>query len=557
MEYKWDLLPHDLREKALVGGIGKLHLTGMARDGLAMAGTADEQGGKDVAALYADLGRDMLLAAWEEEPLSGILAAPLKTMTRGCAWLPSAFFEALDWVEAHWHPDKRLQHLYESARPDKALEVADRLLAKDQADLYALHIGLELAPVDGETAWIRDHVERLDAGPAACLRHMVLGDLEMLSGDHDRAEDEYAAGLEECPVFGIHARLAESRVRRGQPERAIPSLAALHRQRPWNLSLLFKLHDLLLGENQASARLDGPVAVCLYTHNKARDLAACLEALEKAGADGPGRDVSLAVVDNAGTDETPDLLRALADRLGRERVEILTAPVNMGAPAARNWLMRSATVARSRWTAFLDDDALVPPGWLGRFGQAVVRFPEAGVYGCKVVDAARPHVIQNADLHLRPEYSSGAQSDLQGLASPTTDLHHQTLDYGQFDYLRPCVSVTGCCHLFRTPDLLAAGDFDIAFSPTQFDDLDHDLRRAKNGSFAVYQGHLAVRHLKNTGEAARKGGLATGSAFGNHFKLTSRHRPKDLEPVRLADMERQLTLARAMGKTVEDLLEQA
>ncbi len=554
MEFKWDLLPHSLREKALVGGVGKLHLAGMARDVLSLAGAADEKGGREAAALFADMGRDMLLAAWEEEPLSGVLAAPLKTMTRGWAWLPSAFFDALDWVEAHWSPDRRLQRLYESARHPKALDVAGGLLADDPTNLYALHIGLELALVDGDLDWIKAHVERLDAGPAGCLRDVVLGDLCLLAGEPDRAEDLYTAGLEPCPVPGLHARLAESRIRMGRTDRALAALAALHRQRPWNLSLLCKLYDLLQGEPQAAQSLDGPVALCLYTHDKAADLAACLEALETAGLDDSLR---LAVVDNASTDETPNLLRSLADRLGADRVEILTAPVNMGAPAARNWLLRSRTVTGSRWTVFLDDDALVPPGWLERFGRAAARFPEAGVFGCKVVDAARPHVIQNADLHLRPDYGGSDATGLQGLASPVSDLHHQTLDYGQFDYLRPCVSVTGCCHMFRTPDLLAAGDFDICFSPSQFDDLDHDLRRARGGGFAAYQGHLTVRHLKNTGEAARKGGLASGSAFGNHFKLTSRHRPADLEPARRAAMNRQAELALTMGRAVEELLERA
>ena len=100
-----------------------------------------------------------------------------------------------------------------------------------------------------------------------------------------------------------------------------------------------------------------------------------------------------------------------------------------------------------------------------------------------------------------------------------SDLHGMVPDLGQFDYMRPCISVTGCCHLFRTPELLAGKGFSLNLSPSQFDDLEYDLRLAAGGGHVCYQGHLAVRHHNRSGKAARLNRAQTGNALGNKYKL--------------------------------------
>ena len=76
--------------------------------------------------------------------------------------------------------------------------------------------------------------------------------------------------------------------------------------------------------------------------------------------------------------------------------------------------------------------------------------------------------------------------------------------------------------------------------PSQFDDLEYDLRLATGGGHVCYQGHLAVRHHNRSGKAARLNRAQTGNALGNKYKL--RH---------LYDAQR----IRAMHRAQLDILE--
>jgi len=133
-----------------------------------------------------------------------------------------------------------------------------------------------------------------------------------------------------------------------------------------------------------------------------------------------------------------------------------------------------------------------------------------------VVDDANPLVAQSVDLSPLPP---GAGE--QPLVLPS--LHTGQPDLGQFSYLRPCVSVTGCCHLLRQADAFRTGGFDIRFSPSQFDDLERDLRLGLGGGHAVYQGHLAVRHKRSSGALAERSPADIGNATANTHKLLTKH----------------------------------
>jgi len=129
---------------------------------------------------------------------------------------------------------------------------------------------------------------------------------------------------------------------------------------------------------------------------------------------------------------------------------------------------------------------------------------------------------------------------------PSMHLHQP--DFGQFSYLRPCVSVTGCCHMLRASAIDAAGGFDIRFSPSQYDDLERDLRVFLGGGHAVYQGHLAVGHKRSSGQVAERSAAELGNATANTHKLLTKHAASDLaglcqdgEALLERDMERRLT----------------
>lgn len=315
--------------------------------------------------------------------------------------------------------------------------------------------------------------------------------------------------------------------------------------RPWHVNLILTLHDRLRGFDAplspaASGLAPSPLgntAVLLYSWNKADLLHAALESLAASLPDA----ALIACLDNGSTDATGAVLRAWRDRLGADRFLPVSLPVNVGAPAARNWLMQLPEVRRLPFAAYLDDDALTPPDWLRHLARAVQARPTASAWGCRVVDASRPDRIQSGPLHLQPQFTGAPAGDAvpgsaeaEGREDPETAfsllrVHGEPFsmanpaavspDLGQWDFLRPCASVTGCCHLFRTVELLERGGFSLAFSPSQYDDLEHDLRALRRGAPACYTGFCTVRHAKDTGSPARMKAPAYGNGLGNKYKL--------------------------------------
>lgn len=256
--------------------------------------------------------------------------------------------------------------------------------------------------------------------------------------------------------------------------------------------------------------------MALYTCNKADDLDKTLSSLfasDFAWVDGQ---TQVLLVDNASADATPEVVAAWNERVGTTRLNAIRLPVNVGAPAARNWLASDPRLGRADFVAYLDDDVDLPADWIGRLAAAAALYPDAGVWGCRVLDAAHPAIVQGADAMLLPASSPEAEPALSGL-------HAQGFDFGGFAHLRPCLTVMGCCHLFRREILLGAGGFDIRFSPTQYDDVDHDLRLALAGRPPVFQGHLAVAHRRAAPVLSppRPDQLAGGQA--NWSKLVAKH----------------------------------
>jgi glycosyltransferase involved in cell wall biosynthesis len=101
------------------------------------------------------------------------------------------------------------------------------------------------------------------------------------------------------------------------------------------------------------------VSVVVPTRNRSGLLAVTLRSVLRQ------RDVDLEVivVDEASTDDTPDVLAGLGDR----RVRIVRHEVPHGVSTARN---RGAADARGEWVTFIDDDDLWAPDKLARQVQA-------------------------------------------------------------------------------------------------------------------------------------------------------------------------------------------
>jgi len=224
------------------------------------------------------------------------------------------------------------------------------------------------------------------------------------------------------------------------------------------------------------------------------------------------------VLDNGSADETPEVIRRLAGSFAPGRFERVALPVNVGAPAARNWLLALTACREAAWVAFLDDDLVLPPDWLVELLSAAATDPGASAIGCRITDAVPPFGVQSADYHLLPrEWIARSFDDLPERLAVNN--FGGTADTGLFAYTRPCLSVTGCCHLIRPAD----GGFDLKFTPTQFDDLDRDLGVFLKGGHALYHGRLAVLHRQHSSLRQAASAAASAQVLAHKLKLEFKH----------------------------------
>lgn len=582
----WRTQPAWLRERLLHGSVGSAHCLRLASDALTAAGEA----GDDVAGAHAlfRAGRTLLLAAWEEDPCNGQLAAQLLTLHGRVPWLGQGTERLLAAVAAAWRPPDDLaplERLGAAGDWEGALALAASHVTGAGCDLFWLRQVLVCADLAGSPSRAAELVT-IALGETPALENLRRGGFEPLAplalyleGCRLAATESPADMARALAMFrGCSALVADHATapegawlapmeraghcmaRLGARDGALALWRSVLRARPWHVSLVLRAHDVALGRDVPAPGPPGKTAALLYSWNKADELDGALHALS-ASLD----DIALVVcLDNGSTDATGDVVRLWADRMGADRFVPVHLPVNVGAAAARNWLMRMPEVAQCEFAAYLDDDAAVPRDWLRHFARAVEARPAASAWGCRVVDWHAPALVQSAALHLVPCFAlpevpaagrsgqghrgaagrgggdatmtagDGARASSPGLPdaasaySPAlahglpftvSDLHCQTTDLGRFDHVRSCISVTGCCHLFRTDELKARGGFALSLSPSQYDDFEHDLRAARAGRLACYDGFFSVRHMKRTGKAVRMSAAQYGNGLGNRYKL--------------------------------------
>ncbi len=523
----WDTLPEELRCKLRLGCTGKLHL-------LDMAGWCLRSGGESLRTMAADL----LQTAFGENSLDGAMAQELLGLEQVRSVLPQPTLDALQALVANWRRPDDLGY-YDSLRTRrdfiKIKEFIDMSIADAPGNLFWREQALFMGMVSGDLDWAASRLDMDEPAGTEPIFNNIRGLFGRL-----RHECYTAARLTEMTggAFGVsYAELASGLCLAQGGERDAAALLFLDvlERAPWNTSLLLRVHDLLAGVDLERTPVPGSVGILLYSWNKGAELDATLESLHASDLD----EARIFVLDNGSTDQTAEVLEFWEQRFGR-RLAVTALPVNVGAPVARNWLLHLPEVAACDYVVYLDDDVSLPGDWLGRLGAAVRLYPDAGVWGCKVVDHVNPLLVQHADGHLQvdADHKGGSLNSYTPNPFKLSDLHLQTLDTGLLDCVRPCTSVTGCCHVFRTEVLLESGDFALQLSPSQYDDYEHDLRLAEAGRFAVYTGHLAVRHKKRTGVASRTSAASEGNALANRYKMQTMHARTDV--IRAAGDEQRL-----------------
>src|ERR1051325_10872677 len=96
------------------------------------------------------------------------------------------------------------------------------------------------------------------------------------------------------------------------------------------------------------------VTIAIAVYNQAHYTRQCLESLNKAGIS----DSQIIVIDNASTDETPELLAS------RPKLNVIRNSINRFCSA---WSQGARAAVPATWTVILNNDVLIPKGWLEGF----------------------------------------------------------------------------------------------------------------------------------------------------------------------------------------------
>ncbi|MFH1914917.1 MAG: glycosyltransferase family A protein [Pseudomonadota bacterium] len=252
------------------------------------------------------------------------------------------------------------------------------------------------------------------------------------------------------------------------------------------------------------------VAILLYSWNKAEVLANTLDSLSRSEV-GPA---DIHVLLNGCSDNSRELVDLARAKFPHNTFIVHELHVNIGAPAARNWLMNLPEVLKTDYIAFLDDDVEVQRDWLAHFLTVAEADPQVAVVGCKIVNPGEARRIQYLFRYV-------AIAD-HGLLKVSLDTPNTVYDTGTYTFVRETRSVMGCQHLLRTSAQAAAKHgFDIRFSPSQVDDIEHDLALCLAGYKVMYCGTVTCTHLQQSGRKLFQefDPSRTGNTMGNDLKL--------------------------------------
>ncbi|MFP5257799.1 MAG: glycosyltransferase family 2 protein [Acidobacteriota bacterium] len=364
-----------------------------------------------------------------------------------------------------------------------------------------------------------DQAERLLAGFASILPPPLFARLAAEFAVLRRPPEVALARLAalDADAWGLFAAVAASHCleRLGDREGALDACLAARNALPHHVNLTLRAFALAQPALAPPPAKAGQAAVCLYSLNKAELFHDCLTHL---AATELGEAV-VAVLDNGSSDATPEMLAGVARLFPADRFVSVRLPVNIGAPGARNWLLALPEVAACTHVAFLDDDAFPEADWLSRLLATAREHPSSGAVGCAITDMDPPRDHQSADFNLFPpnmgQPSLAEVKERLFVCEPCRGAP----DLGLFAYVRPCLSVSGCCHLLSRQAIDKAGPFDIRFNPTQFDDLERDIRSFLAGHPCVYDGTVRVAHKQGSSLAKAQTQAQVSQVLGNKIKL--------------------------------------
>lgn len=201
------------------------------------------------------------------------------------------------------------------------------------------------------------------------------------------------------------------------------------------------------------------VTAIIVTYYSEAVIGPCLDALNLQG-------VATLVVDNASQDQTQEIARA-------KGAKVLACDTNMGFGVANNL---GAKAAETEWLLFINPDAVVHEGAIERFLEATEAFPEAGLFGPRILEPDGSHFFQPRSL-----LSIYLKGQVSGKTVPSGDCC--------------AAAVSGACMLMRRDLFEEIGGFDPNIFLFYEDD-DLCRRVVEHGNPIIYVHEAVISHLR-------------------------------------------------------------
>lgn len=219
-------------------------------------------------------------------------------------------------------------------------------------------------------------------------------------------------------------------------------------------------------------------SIVILTLNQLGNTRLCLESIERHTP----LPHELIIVDNGSTDGTVDYLR---DYMARHtNVCVVVNSFNRGFAAGNN---QGLFLARGEYVLLINNDTIVPHGWLARMLSVLERRPEAGLVGPMSNYVAPPQLIPDVSYHTIDEMEAFA-------ARWSAENAGQIMPSGG--------RLIAFCLLVRRQVIEDIGGLDEQFGSGNFEDDDFSIRAALFGHDALIAKDAFVHH---TGSQTFKG----------------------------------------------------
>ena len=334
-----------------------------------------------------------------------------------------------------------------------------------------------------------------------------------LQGDNERAL-ETLSKLPKIPENEYWLNIAgEIHARNGNHGQAVDMYTASLRLDPNQRPAHFRINELLNPFRPDPSTLSSRTAIFLYSWNKSELLKNTLMNLAKSETG----NASITVLLNGCTDDSKDMVDNINRTCFSDSIQLIELPINIGAPAARNWLLATREGREAEFVAFLDDDVDVPPNWLASLLTSLRDNPGSGVVGAKILTPGSPPRLQYLFRNI-----SVARNGMIRLSLATPD---RNFDSGIYNFVRETDNVMGCCHVFTRAALDAVSHFDIRFSPSQMDDISHDIDLRIKGFKVIYCGLVHCYHHQMSGVGLNTPAslMREGNVIGNDVKFVYKY----------------------------------